>query len=39
MKEEKIDKIIISLKDVKKKNGLYNPDGTYVGFDVRTEGL
>lgn len=36
MKEEKIDKIIISLTDVK-KNGLYNPDGTYVGFDVRTE--
>jgi hypothetical protein len=36
MKEEKIDKIIVSLKDVK-KTGLYNPDGTYVGFDVRTQ--
>jgi len=36
MAQEKVDKIIISFKDVK-KTGLYNPDGTSVGLGIRTQ--
>ncbi|MFK7003236.1 hypothetical protein BWK63_00725 [Flavobacterium covae] len=36
MEQEKVNEIIISFQDLK-QTGLYNPDGTSIGFGIRTQ--